>query len=828
MCWALARADWMKNVLIILLSQTLLVSAATISGTVRNDAGIPLSGVFIDLYDDLGFFDFTVTGPAGTYLFQNLPGATYYLHTDSLRTHVDEWWDDVSGAADSLFFDPIKAKATPLTVTFLQTASDITFHLEPGASISGLVMSAGLPLTNTFVDAYQPNGTRLISALSDSNGFYTISGLPSGSYAVRTDSLGMLVDRWHDNTLAFDEVSPMVAGVSLLSLATGSSTNGINASLDLGAEIRGTVVDSGHAPVAGVFVDLVKASGQRLEFTTTDVNGEYLFGGIPNGFYFLSTESSGSYVDLWYDQVLYVNPRNPVGDGAQAIQVLGTNTVSGVDFSLTLGGMITGQVAGPGVSLVSNAFVDIYYGTNLFDFALTDSNGVYEVASLPAGDYYAKVDTLGQFLDEWYDDVVLVDPLDPMGDGATLFTLSGFQTVSNIHFQLVEGASISGQLVDAFSQALPGVFLDVYSAEGERLFFTQTNANGEYQIGGMPAGTYYLRTDSQAAYVDEWHDDQIVFSPTDPLADGATPYVLALGQSATNIDFALQVGGMLAGRVVFTNGAAIVDTFVDAYRGSNLVASVQTDASGNYAIPTLPDGTYYLRTDTSAVLINEWYSDVYIFHQGNPVADGATPIVLGVDESITNLVFELGLGADIEGTLTKLETGAGLENQTIDLFDATGSFYDSVLTGANGFYALQLLPPGDWYLGSDSLSYLKDEWYNDVLRIETLDPLADGSTVISLEDGTVRIEVDLALAPFPQEVLSFSAISNVVALSWSSLAQLPYQVERSTNLVSGVWTNAPSGSLPSQQSLQLGTGSGLLYNDPVPADPKSFYRVIPQ
>ncbi|MFP6903668.1 MAG: hypothetical protein VCG02_00510, partial [Verrucomicrobiota bacterium] len=137
-------------------------------------------------------------------------------------------------------------------------------------------------------------------------------------------------------------------------------------------------------------------------------------------------------------------------------------------------------------------------------------------------------------------------------------------------------------------------------------------------------------------------------------------------------------------------------------------------------------------------------------------------------------------------------------------------------------------PPGDWYVGTDALAFLQDEWYNDVLRTQILDPFADGASVITLEDGTVRIEVDIALFPYIQAVEMLNVISNIVSMSWSSVDQLPYQVERSTNLVSGVWTNSPSGTLPRQQSLQLGTGGSLLYDDPMPAERMGFYRIIPQ
>ena len=67
-------------------------------------------------------------------------------------------------------------------------------------------------LSNVWVDAYEPDGARLKSAISDTGGAYTVAGLPAGFYFVRTDALGFNhVDEWYDDIPVSGSTIPATA-----------------------------------------------------------------------------------------------------------------------------------------------------------------------------------------------------------------------------------------------------------------------------------------------------------------------------------------------------------------------------------------------------------------------------------------------------------------------------------------------------------------------------------------------------------------------------------------------------------------------------------------
>ncbi len=79
--------------------------------------------------------------------------------------------------------------ATPLMVTAGQTATGIAFSMGTNGSISGIINQSDgtTPIPYACVDVYMhPCGNRYKNAQADSNGAYTITGLPPGDYYVLT------------------------------------------------------------------------------------------------------------------------------------------------------------------------------------------------------------------------------------------------------------------------------------------------------------------------------------------------------------------------------------------------------------------------------------------------------------------------------------------------------------------------------------------------------------------------------------------------------------------------------------------------------------------
>jgi hypothetical protein len=823
------RKSVLNPVLILLLAMAGSLHAGSLSGKVTSSTGQALANVYIDLYDDDGdYFDYTATDASGVYRFSNLGTGGFYVHTDTLGGYVEEWYNNIPGASEDTFFEPLAAGATRVVVGYGDTVTGINLALDRAGSIAGKVTNAsGAGLAGIYVDVYLPDGQRFQFDLTDASGLYVVAGLPAGTYAVRTDSLGVFVDRWHDQTVAFDSVSPSASGVVPLAVTAGNQTTNANIQLAVGSEIRGTLRDATGAPVRGVYVDLLASSGTRLEFDRSDTNGVYQLKGLPPGSYYLGTDGLGAYVDLWYRQRLMVNPKYPALDVADLVAVPPQTIVTNVNFAFDVGAAIAGGVVSTSGLAVTHAFVDVFLGTNFFDYALTDSNGCFQIGGLPDGTYYVKVDTLGAYLDEWYDDAVIVDTKDPVGNGASPVFVTNGLSVTGLVFTLRPGAEIIGQLTDADARGIPDVYLDLYDVGGQRRFFTRSATNGSFRLGGLPGGTYFLNTDSDGRYADEWYDARPVIAYTNPVADDATAIEVDVGESRTGVNLQLRPGGSIGGTVFATNAIRLVGARVNLYYGSRLFARSTTDSNGVYRIAALPEGVCYARVDSASGLLGEWYNGIQVLDIGEPIGDGATAIVISNDVALTGVDFALGSGGGIQGTVAT-ETGAGISLAMVDLFDACGRYFDSAVCLANGSYAFPSLPPGTWYVGTDTLGSYVDEWFDDLVRRSLVEPFADGATPVTLaEGGTESVSFWLAVSlPNPVVMSLLLEAGGGVIMEWQAEADRAYQVERGGDLGNDDWSLAPSGATEIESSYKpAGTASLRQYQDPeTPAS--AFYRVL--
>lgn len=808
-----------------------VAGAGRIDGAVRDSAGTPIPWVFVDLYDADGlYFDFTATDQNGLYSFANLGTGEFYIHTDTLGAYVEEWYDDVPGAAEAVFFDPLSAGATAVSVAWYQWIVGKDFALSPAASVAGQVLDqGGLPVTNAYVDAYLPDGTRYATGLTDPDGMYHIGGLAAGSYAVRTDTQGGYIDEWQDGTPAYDVPAPAESGVSALTLAAAQDLAGVDFSLaGPGARLGGRVIHAGGEPVAGIYMDLTDPSGQRLEFDRTDDQGVFLLAGLPAGPYYLGTDGLGAYVDIWYEHRVMTDPHDPDGDGADLIALVDYETRTNLVLTLDQGAELSGVVRDEGGAPIAGVIVDAYLDKTWFDFALTDAAGAYRIPSLPDGAYYVKVDTFGDYLDEWYPDAIVLHLDDPALDGASRVVITQGVSVPGLDFALGSGAEMHGSVTETGGAPIADCYVDLYNGAGYRLFYTRTDSNGVYRLGGLPAGVYYLATDSQWRFVDEWYEDQVLLSRSDPAGNMAQPIDIAHRQVLTGIDFALLRGGSISGTVTGPDESPLPYAYVDLFLGTNSFDVAITDSNGVYHLTTLPAGTYYLRTDNAEELVNEWYGDVYIFRAGQPEEDGAAPVVLGPDEDRLGVDLALGWGGDVEGTVRD-EFGTPLAGVFVDFFDASGRYYDYALTRDDGTFALEILPPGVWYLGTETFGDYQDEWYDDVPRSWVGNPGTDGASPILLEDGTVLVGIVIELAR-PLPLAAIAAISRTstgsAVVEWMGEIDRIYQVERTEDLTVGTWTHAPSGPTEVEQSTKPAAAGLRQYTDPAPPASHAGYRVL--
>ncbi|WP_284190110.1 SdrD B-like domain-containing protein, partial [Zoogloea oryzae] len=176
---------------------------------------------------------------------------------------------------------------------------------SPGA-ITGTVLEdtnndnvGDTPLAGVTVVLKDPvSGTVISTTTTDASGNYSFNGVPPGNYVVQ-----------ETNKPGYTDVSDKDGGDlnSIAVTVTPGATNSGNDFVDerLPGAISGTVRedndnnDTGDTPIAGVTVTLVNATtGLVVATTTTDVNGNYTFTGVPAGSYNVIETNKPGYTDV--------------------------------------------------------------------------------------------------------------------------------------------------------------------------------------------------------------------------------------------------------------------------------------------------------------------------------------------------------------------------------------------------------------------------------------------------------------------------------------------------------------------------------------------------
>jgi len=253
--------------------------AVSIYGTVTNGTD-PISDVYVSVYDSVTHECVTSTyndPSTGGYAF-DLSDGDYKVEFDpslfngfSGENLLGEWYDS---AAD---FD----SATSITVTAPNDTLLSDAVLEEGGTISGTVTSDGTnPIENVGVWFYNINGEQYGTgyAVTDASGIYTVDTLPSGTYKVSFDAPygSNYLDEWYSDAPDSTTATP-------ITVTAPNAVIDINATLEEGGSISGTVTNDGGAGIPDVYVYIYSDTCDYLGSASTDASGIYTVHALPSG-----------------------------------------------------------------------------------------------------------------------------------------------------------------------------------------------------------------------------------------------------------------------------------------------------------------------------------------------------------------------------------------------------------------------------------------------------------------------------------------------------------------------------------------------------------------
>ncbi|MEZ5332547.1 MAG: carboxypeptidase-like regulatory domain-containing protein [Thermoanaerobaculia bacterium] len=340
--------------------------------------------------------------------------------------------------------------------------------------------------------------------------------------------------------------------------------------------------------------------------------------------------------------------------------------------------------------------------------AFTSTDGSYTIDGLDDGALFVRTRFASPFLDELWDD----HPCSPDCDeteGDQVSVKSGAVT-AGVDFALPLGGSLTGRIRDA-ATGLPLASYDVeiYSATGEQLDFSGTDEAGRYRVEGLASGTVRAATGDSGPYRDELYDNLPCEPDCDPTT--GTPIIIQQGLTTSEIDFDLELGGVISGQAVASgtgSGIAFAQLTITDQAGQYLDDQT-ADASGYYSFGGLDDGNYRIYTSDSRFRNEVWDDVPCPTIDCDPLTGDLVSATVG--QTTGGIDFALDPLGGIAGTVGA--TGAGVPTGFVDIFTGGGFPTEGADLDALGRWAVPYLFPGDYRAATQVEAPYLDELYDD-------------------------------------------------------------------------------------------------------------------
>ena len=429
MCILRLFSFWLGIVIIIMLSP-LGSQAASIQGKIvdaETDAGVRCPAYFYsggcgsgyegqawsdsdgyfqkdDLPDDVEIYIKMVPGNAG--------------HT----AYINEYYDGAPTCATAISVDPNNLPLEYDDVDDPESGQIFKLklhHPTGGGTIRGRVTYHGSPLVGLQVQAYTGPCSGYISygkTNTDTNGYYVLEHMPSGNIYMKacpTCTTGFeQTNQWWTDQSQNTEGGLLATAIVV---SEGSEHNNIDFVLTSGASISGTLLDGDGYPLTdSVVVHAYKDDPCNGVYVGGAVAGyfgsvgTYTIDQLPAGTIYVRTDCNNrpaeNYVETYYDG----NTGSIRCQDAVAIELGVGQSVSGIDITVPVGGIIQGQILSEGEP-VGRTMVHSYFGAppdtggHWLELGVyTEDDGTFTVKHIPEGDVTLFVVPPAGFENVWW------------------------------------------------------------------------------------------------------------------------------------------------------------------------------------------------------------------------------------------------------------------------------------------------------------------------------------------------------------------------------------------------------------------------------------------
>lgn len=340
-------------------------------------------------------------------------------------------------------------------------------------------------------------------------------------------------------------------------------------------KITGRVTDINNDGIANLSVDIHKLysdpgpsnwAGTHEAYTLTDSTGNYSISLPPKKYKVLFSpfKTGLNYLYQYYNQkVTYAD--------ADEVTVTANGTAPDIDAQLFQGAIIRGNITDGTGTPIQSVYARPFNtaGDRVGLGGRTNSDGDY-TSYAPTGNikllfhctYRPWRSDNARY--EWYNDKTFFTAAD------SLAVQSGI-TIQDIDAQLAgDFGTISGKVTNSSGAGIEYVRVSVYETSRVFIVSASTDENGNYVLGGLPAGNFKINFYAESmGYAEEWYNNKSTF-------EAAGTVAVTVGHDTPDIDAQLAVAG--------TNNPPSV----------NIVTPLNgADVSGQITIQTLYSDDYY-------------------------------------------------------------------------------------------------------------------------------------------------------------------------------------------------------------------------------------------
>ncbi len=295
--------------------------------------------------------------------------------------------------------------------------------------------------------------------------------------------------------------------------------------------------------------------------------------------------------------------------------------------------------------------------------ALTDADGAYEIANLPAGTYTIVAIKANYVRTAWGEQR-------PEGPGKRIELADG-QRLDHINIRLQRTGAITGRIVDEFGDPMTDVGVQAMRyqyVQGQRRLMPSgrggsTNDIGEFRIYGLTPGQYYVAaTLRNFAAANSDTNDRAGYAPTFYPGTGnpaeAQRMAIAPGQTITGVNLSLLPiqTAKVSGTVVDVDGRPAANGFVNVTAKSAMTfmnLGVPLRNEGQFTVNGVPPGEYIVRA----------------MGQGGNIAEGAVAEVTVSGSDVTGLQLVMAKPSTIRGRIAFVQPADGAEPPKPTLLD---------------------------------------------------------------------------------------------------------------------------------------------------------------